>query len=128
MVRSLPEGISPALIAQARDNPSGQSAWQYPAVLEVVATLAERGYALLGGDVLHAAEDAPLDYFRDELYCGNWYRNRQPEESWADYVAGCAAVAQRYIEAYVRRNGDAYWFVPVFADEHGFARLRRPGT
>lgn len=123
MVRSKPEGVSPQLLAQAAENPSGELAWRYPAVLEVVAALAARGYAILGGDVMYAEEDAPLGYYHGQVYCGNWYRNwNQPEESWADYVAASVAVTQRYIDAYVQRNGDAYWFVPSFTREQGHPR------
>ncbi len=42
MVRSKPEGISPELLAQARENPSSELAWRYPAVLEVVAAWPSR--------------------------------------------------------------------------------------
>jgi len=120
----MPEGVSPELIAQACENPYGELAWRYPAVLDVVAAMVAHGYAVLGGDVMYADEDEPLDYFHGEMYCGNWYRDwKQPEESWADYIAACVAVTKRYIDAYVQRNGDAYWFVPTFTHEQGYQAL-----
>ncbi len=67
MVRSMPEGIPPRLIAQARENPSGELAWRYPTVLEVVAALAARGHAMLGGHVMHEVEGGTLDYYHDNV-------------------------------------------------------------
>ena len=120
MMRSMPEGVSPELITLAHTNLYGELAWQYRTVLEVVTALAAHGYAILGGEVMYAAEgeNAPLDYYHGEMYCGNWGRDwKKSEESWADYVAASVAVTERYIEAYVQRNGDAYWFVPSFTQE-----------
>lgn len=128
MVRSLPEGILLKLIAQAQKNASEELAWRYPAVLEVGAALAACGFAILGGGVMHADKGGKLDYYRGEMNCGNWFLDRQPEDSWADYVAASVNRTQRYIKAYVRRNGDTFWFVLTFADEQEFARLSRPGT
>jgi hypothetical protein len=128
MLQRLPEGLSPELVAQARENPSGELAWRHPTILEVVASLATHRNAILGGDVMHAGEDGTLDYYSDGIYCGNWYLNPRPEWSWADYVAESVAVTRAYIEAYIHKNGDAWWFVLVFRDEAGFAKLPRPQT
>jgi hypothetical protein len=118
MMRSMPEGVSAELLAQARENPYGELAWRYPAVLEVVAALAAHGYVILGGEVMYAVEGAPLDYYHGEKYCGNWYRDwKKTDELWADYVAASVAVTKHYIEAYVQRNDEGYWFVPSFTQE-----------
>lgn len=77
---------------------------------------------------MHADKSGKLDYYRGEMYCGNWFFNRQPEDSWADYVAASVTKTQRYIKAYVRRNGDTFCFVLTFADEQEFATLSRPGA
>ncbi len=66
-------------------NESGELAWQYPLVLEVVAALVEQGYAVLGGDVMHEAGEK-LEYFREETYCGNWFFTWKDGELWAAYV------------------------------------------
>jgi Immunity protein 40 len=121
MVNSMPEDFPPQLIALARglNDPSSELAWQYPTILEVVAALAARGDAILGGDVMYDVEGWGLDYCYD-----NWSLDWKGEGAWADYVAESVAVAARYIEAYVQRNGGDYWFVPVFTDEEGHAALR----
>ncbi len=128
MIRDMPECVSPDLITLARANRCGELGWRYPAVLEVVAALAAGGYAILGGDVMYPDDEDKLDYYRDSVYCGNWYLNRQAEDSWAEYVAASVASTQRYIEAYVRRNDDTYWFVPTYTDEQGFAALSEKRT
>jgi hypothetical protein len=125
MANRIPESIPQRLILQARKDTSGQLAWRYPAVLEAIMALAEDGYAILGGDVLYPSEDETLDHWRGEVYCGNWYANREEDESWADYIARSHAVTQDYIEANVWMNGDASWFSPVFLDEQGFAKVSR---
>lgn len=115
--------IPPDLLNLARENPCGELAWQHPTILKVASALAAQGHAILGGDVMHD-EDGKLDYFRESLYFGNWYRNWRPEaESWAEFVAESLAVTARYIEAYVQRNDDSYWYVPVFATEGAVSNI-----
>lgn len=91
-------------------------AWQYPSILEVGTEFAKRGYAILGGDVMHD-NGRELDYYDGEVYCGNWYLNKAQDESWADYVAHSLVVTIQYIEAYVKRNGVEYWYTLGTADE-----------
>jgi hypothetical protein len=91
-------------------------AWQYPAILEVSTEFARRGYAILGGDVMHD-NGHELDYYDGKVYCGNWYLNEAQDESWADYVPHSLLVTAKYIEAYVKMNGVAYWYTLVLADE-----------
>ena len=126
MAKGLPEGVSPQLIALARglNDPSSELAWQYPTILEVVAALAARGDAILGGDVMYDVKGRGLDYYHDGVYCGNWGLDWKGKGAWADYVAESVAVTVRYIEAYVQRNSDEYWFVPVFTDEEGYLALQ----
>jgi len=59
------------------------------------------------------------------MFAGNWCLNRMSDQSWAEYVAQCRLTTQDYIEAYIRRNGDASWFALSFIDEQGFALLSR---
>ena len=66
-----------------------------------------------------------LSYNGGEIYLGNWSVNQMGEESWAEYVAASVAETQRYVEAYVRRNDDTYWFVPSFINEAGYWTLPR---
>jgi hypothetical protein len=122
-VNSLTEDIPQLLISQARKDSSSKSAWFYPAVLEVIAALGANGCAILGGDVLHAGEDGTLDHYHGDIYCGNWYIDSKEEKPWADYIAQGLAVTRDYMETYVRMNGDAYWFLPVFVDEQGYTAL-----
>lgn len=125
MMRRIPASYPPELLDSARENQSGELAWQYPTILEVVAALAAQGFAILGGDVMYV-EDGRLDYFHDGIYCGNWYLDWRPgEQSWQAYVAESVSVTVRYIEEYVRRNSEAYWYVPVAADEQTCATLDR---
>jgi hypothetical protein len=124
MVKSTSEGFPPRLIELAHKNPSGELAWQYPTILQVVATLAAQGDAILGGDVMYDAGEGTLDYYHNGMYCGNWHLNWEGEWSWAEYVAESVAVTIRYVETYVLRNDGNYWFVPVFADEERYAALQ----
>jgi hypothetical protein len=125
MESHVPSVVPRRLIPPARIGPSGQVAWRYPAILEVVTALATGQYAMLGGDVLYEAEDGTLTHWHEGMYGGNWYLNRTRDQSWADYVAQSRQATQDYIEAYVRRNSDASWFAPCFIDEQGFALLPR---
>jgi hypothetical protein len=128
MVNRMPAIVSPALVLQARADLSGQLAWRYPAILEVVDALAAGQYAILGGDVFYEAEDGTLSHWHDGIYGGNWYLTWMSDQSWTDYVARSHLTTQDYIEAYVRRNGDASWFAPTFIDEQGYALLPRRET
>jgi hypothetical protein len=128
MASLMPEDIPQGLISQARKDSSGQLAWLYPVVLEVVAALGTDGCAILGGDVMYPRAEGTLGHYHGEVYCGNWYIDLKEEESWADFVAKGLAVTRDYIETYVRMNGDAYWFLPVFVDEQGYAALPRSRT
>lgn len=119
MAKSLPQGFPSQLTALAREKLCGELAWQYPTILEIVAALAARENAILGGDVMHDVEGWGLDYCYD-----NWSLDWKGEGAWGGYVAESVAVAARYIEAYVRRNGGDYWFVPVFTDEEGYLALQ----
>jgi hypothetical protein len=66
--------------------------------------LADRGYAVLGGEVFHD-EGGKLDYMDGDMYCGNWHLDWKPnEQPWAEYLAESVAVTKRYIEAFVQRN------------------------
>jgi hypothetical protein len=126
MAKHLPEYMSPRLIEQVRRSWTGDLAWPYPAILDVVRALAAQGYAILGGDVMYDVGGGLLDHFRDGVYGGNWYIDWKGEgTSWAGYVAESLAVTERYIEAYVRRNveSSSYWFVPDWADEAAYAQL-----
>jgi hypothetical protein len=123
-----PSVVPHRLLLQARTDPSGQSAWRYPAILEVVTVLATGQYAILGGDVLYEAEDRTLTHWHEGTYGGNWYLNRTNDQSWTEYVARSRLTTQDYIEAYVRRNGDAACFAPSFIAEQGFALLPRRET
>jgi hypothetical protein len=118
-----PSVVPHRLLQQARTDPSGQLAWRYPAILEVVGALATGQYAILGGDVLYEAKDGTLDHWRDGMYGGNWYLDWKGDQSWAHYVAQSRLTAQDYIRAYVRHNGDASWFAPTFIDEQEYALL-----
>ena len=80
-MKSISDVISLRLIQLARENPSGELAWQYPIVLEVVAALAERECVILGGDVMHDVGEGQLGYYHGDLYCGNWYLDRKHETS-----------------------------------------------
>jgi hypothetical protein len=128
VMKSISGAIPPRLIQLARENSSSELAWQYPTVLEVVAALAEREYAILGGDVMHDVRGGQLDYYHGNVYCGNWYLDWKREAPWAEYVLESVAVTVRYIEAYVRRNGNDSWFVPNYTDEEGYVALhaRKP--
>jgi len=119
MIETFPQ----RLIRQARKDSSGQLAWRSPAVFKVIEAIGANECAILGGDVLYADEDGTLDHWQGDIYCGNWYLNRRTGESWSDYVAQSLIVTRDYIEAYVQMNGDAYWFLPVFVDEHGYMAL-----
>jgi hypothetical protein len=123
MVNPVPSVVPHILVLQARTDPSGQLAWRYPVILEVVDVLATGEYAILGGDVLYAAEDGTLDHWHEGMYGGNWYLKWTRDQMWTDYVAQSRLTTQDYIEAYVRRSGGAAWFAPTFSDEQGFALL-----
>ena len=119
----MPDDFPLQLIGLARENQSHELAWQYPTVLEVVAAMNERGYAILGGDVMREGRQG-LDYYTDDnVYLGNWYRDWKREGAWAQYVKESVAATVRYIEDYVNMNGSAFWFVPIFADEEAYANL-----
>ncbi|HEX6799818.1 MAG TPA: Imm40 family immunity protein [Ktedonobacterales bacterium] len=113
----VPPGIPPQLLDAGCETISGELAWQYPAILEVVAAAAVRGYTALGGEVFHD-EGGRLDYMRGDMYCGNWHLDMKPDEqSWAEYLAESVAVTKRYIEAFVRRNDASLWYAPTFATD-----------
>jgi hypothetical protein len=123
MADRVPSVVSYRLVLRARTKPSGQLAWRYPVILEVVSARAAGQYAILGGDVLYVGEDGAHSHWYDGIDGGNWYLMRTRDQPWTDYVARSRLTTQDYIEAYVRRNGDASWFAPTFIDEQGYALL-----
>jgi hypothetical protein len=124
-MKGAPKGLSLQLVGLARQNASGELAWQFPAVLDVVASVSAQGCAILGGDVMHEGE-GQLDYYHGDVYCGSWYLDRKPnEQSWAEYIVESVQVTGRYIEAYVRRNGGTFFYVLVIADEDEYATFPR---
>jgi hypothetical protein len=124
-MKGTPAGFTPQLLMLARKNISGELAWQYPTILEVVAALAAQGYAILGGDVMHD-ERGQLDYYHGDVYCGNWYLDWKPDEwSWPEYIVKSVSITTHYIEDYVQRNDGSFWYVPVFADEEEHVHLRQ---
>src|SRR5579871_139794 len=84
-------------------------AWPYPLILEDLAALEDEFYAILGGDV-YREESGHFIFAND-----TWGLNADPAWTWLDYVQRSHKVSRDYIERYHSRNGDGFWYVPVFS-------------
>lgn len=125
------EGIAPDCIPEnliaegsvfnfsmARSRPRN-IAWRSEAALEVIAVLAEHGYAVLGGDVLEQSGGGLA-------YAGEYWD--LPDEDvvlWDEYVEYTRERSAAFVEEVAGRRGDSCVFALFWLSERGYKRQMR---
>lgn len=97
-------------------------AWLKEDALLLISKLPEKGLAVLGGDVVELTGHEAVRYTLD-----NWYLNKKPEWSWAEYVTRSGEYAEGYILSYPQsapRLKADYAFVLVVATEEEYTKLQ----
>jgi len=104
----LPDNLVRAAII---DQPEGCShvSWGRLEAVQVVNALAGGLVAILGGDVL-IRKGEHFEHSYD-----NWYSQRQPSESWADFVARSHREALEYVTRFSEPSGVAVAYAFVFS-------------
>ncbi|MBN2028440.1 MAG: hypothetical protein JW854_16945 [Actinobacteria bacterium] len=122
----VPDCIPASLVAEglvfsfsmARSKPRN-IAWEREAALEVIATLAQHGYAILGGDVLERSGDGLA-------YAGEYWD--LPDEDvvlWDEYVEHTRERSAAFIEEVAGRRGDSCVFALFWLSERDYKRQMR---
>ncbi len=94
-------------------------AWKKDAAIEVIRSLADHSYAVLGGDVLELRGE-------QLTYSGDYWD--LPDEDvvlWDEYVEHTKASSIAFIEDVTGRKGDSLFFAVFFIDERGYRKQLR---
>ena len=94
-------------------------AWKSDDALLAVNILAEKGYAILGGDVYSLVENKIKSTY------DSWYHTKEESTNWKQYVIDSREKAISYIEFYSKRNGDSYCYSAVYTDELHYMFLKK---
>lgn len=89
-------------------------AWKYEDTLKAIEYLAERGYAILGGDAYRRDQDQFIPTL------DNWSVSYKHDITWEQYVAQSEKKARAYLEKYWKDAGDEYYYVLVFCNENEY--------
>ena len=95
----------PELEAAAFRAGNGEFGWTRAQVPQVVDTLAHRGFGILGGELWWVRDGLPgwiglIPQRHGPPAVYGWTTERGPEESWADFVARCAAEARETVRRF----------------------------
>ncbi len=94
-------------------------AWRKEAAIEVITTLAEHGYAILGGDVLELCGE-------QLAYTGVYWD--LPDEDvvlWEEYVEDTRERSICFIEETARRKGESFLCTIFFINEREYKEQMR---
>jgi hypothetical protein len=94
-------------------------AWKKEAAIEVIETLAEHAYAILGGDVL-ALRGEQLDYTGDY-----WDLPDEDVVLWEEYVERTRERSIDFIEDISRRKGEMFVYTIFFIGERDYRKQMR---
>jgi hypothetical protein len=113
----VPEGFPQGLSDAGVVLPTTEVAWRWAEAIEAIEWLAERGFAILGGDVyVSVGED--FKPARDD-----WYLDKDKAITWESYVLKSAEKAVSYVTWYKGKFGDGFYYVLVWASEQQHSRL-----
>ena len=86
---------------------SSNVAWRPDDAIEVISSIKDSSWAILGGDVLvHDGEGYRSTY-------DNWYTEPEQGEKHAEYLTRSYSASVRYIQDYMKNNSGDFVFVLV---------------
>jgi hypothetical protein len=94
-------------------------AWKKDAVIQVIETLADHAYAMLGGDVLRLSE-GQLAYSGDY-----WDLLDEDVVLWEEYVEYAKERSIDFIEGIARARGESLVYAIFFINEHDYKEQMR---